>query len=372
MKILQTIRSMKEDSVRYLPEVREYVCTVQQTFSLAMALFFLLHLVVIDILDYSDCKMLDAARWLSLVQMACSILWYVLFKYYIKSRPTHIVGTALCNVLQLLMLLELHYLLYNEYISYTVLVCIILCTSLTIIGYVRFYTVMISTALLLDCVITAMNNVEMLHTRTMKLYFIDNLFILVIAVTINICFTRLKFQEFEKQKQILFLSERDGLTGLLNRKALEACMEKLTREKMMCAMILLDLDNFKKLNDTLGHYAGDRCLCTVSSELQSMFRSTDYVCRLGGDEFVVVMPDIPGPDCVLERARMILERVPHEYPSESGSIRITCSIGIAFSQSDAPNLYKSLYQAADCAMYASKSKGKNSVTIYSEELAAVR
>lgn len=81
----------------------------------------------------------------------------------------------------------------------------------------------------------------------------------------------------KKKQQIVYLSERDSLTKLLNRRALEYLVQKYTNDNTACAMVLLDLDNFKALNDTLGHYAGDECLCAVANELKGVFVETDYI-----------------------------------------------------------------------------------------------
>lgn len=196
------------------------------------------------------------------------------------------------------------------------------------------------------------------------MYIIDTLFIVVIAVVINICFSRLKYQDFAKKQQILYFSERDSLTGLLNRKALEYSVQKHIKNNTLCALILLDLDNFKKLNDTLGHYEGDNCLCAVANALKQLFGQNDCVSRLGGDEFVIFMPHISDIDFVTEKTNAILKNVPRKYPYETGEISITCSIGVAFSKSTQNDLYEKLYKAADTAMYQSKTSGKNAVTIY--------
>ena len=350
MKIGQIINKMKQDAINYHDDIQEYVCITQCTFSACLCLFFLLHIVMISILDFADYQKLNVAIWISFLQMFFSLIWYLLFRYYFSSHKKHILTAAYLNIFQVTTILELQYFFYDDFISYTVIVCIILCTSLTVIGHIRKYLSIITLICISDIIATIIKNYTYIHSYYMHMYIIDTLFIVVIAVVINICFSRLKYQDFAKKQQILYFSERDSLTGLLNRKALEYSVQKHIKNNTLCALILLDLDNFKKLNDTLGHYEGDNCLCAVANALKQLFGQNDCVSRLGGDEFVIFMPHISDIDFVTEKTNAILKNVPRKYPYETGQISITCSIGVAFSKSTQNDLYEKLYKAADTAM----------------------
>ena len=209
----------------------------------------------------------------------------------------------------------------------------------------------------------------------MQMFLVDNLFLLVITTGINFNCSRLRYQAFEKAQQVTRLSERDGLTGLLNRTAFEQAIVPYCSSRTLGAMVLLDLDNFKALNDTLGHFEGDRCLRRVGEVLENVFEDRGYVCRLGGDEFAVFMPNLSDESDVMERTQMLLEQIPQNYPHKTGVISVTCSIGVAYTKMDNRKLdaymYEILYKAADSAMYKSKAKGKNTVTVFAGDLSAL-
>lgn len=368
MSVKRILKKMADDSVHYKQDIKKYVCLTQQVFSLCLFLLFVLHIKVLNVFGFVSCEKLHHALGISTLQVLLSFLGYLAFRYFFKYHPKHVLAAAYINIFQTMMILEVQYYFYDEYMSYTIIICILLCTSLTVIGQIRKYAGLLSTMLIIDVVITVIKHYDISYLQEMKLYFLDNLFIFVIGVGINTCISYLKYQEFENTQKITYLSERDSLTGLLNRKALECSVQKKYDSDKLCAMILLDLDNFKALNDTLGHYEGDNCLCMVANKLKKIFQDTDDVCRLGGDEFVIFISNIGDIDYVMQRAKMILEQVPHKYSHESGDICITCSIGVAFLQQDNANLYEMLYKAADSAMYTSKMSGKNKVTIFSNGL----
>lgn len=367
MNAVQAYKQAKQSTIKYREDIEEHTRVSQQLFSVSLFVFFALHIIIVHLLDFAKCGRLYAAMGISALQMGFCLISYFLFKNYFAVHKKHILTAAHLNILLVIILLELQYFLYDEYLSYTVIICIVLCTSLSIIGHIRKYAAILAVSLSLDIFITIMKNCSLFHTHEMKMYILDNLFVLFIAIGINASISCLKYRGFEKSRQILYLSERDSLTGLLNRKSLECSVEKYSGNNGLCAMILLDLDNFKAVNDTLGHYEGDNCLRATADELKKVFRSTDYVSRLGGDEFTVFIPDIHSIDFVTERANMLLKTIPRSYEHETGTIEVTCSVGIAFLKMDQDDLYERLYKAADSAMYMSKDNGKNMVTVFSNE-----
>ncbi len=363
MNLLHDIRQMRKQSLVFEQDIQEYVCTTQQTFSVCLFLFYAVHILVIYALDYSRCKSLDAAIWISLLQVLLSLLWYFLFKYYFSRFRKHIMIGAYLNIFQVTLILEIQYFFFDEYTSYTVMICIFLITSLTVIGHIWKYLSIITLVTLLDIFATIYKNRSLVHSLYMERYIIDCIFIIMIVCGINFCVTQLKYKEFDKQREITYLSERDGLTGLFNRKALEDFVQRHENHASACALMLLDLDNFKTINDTFGHYEGDKCLCRVADVLTNLFKNHGCICRLGGDEFVIFLPNISDRDTVVNLGQTLLEKIPQEYTCEQGRFSITCSVGIAFSPPAQFSSYEALYKAADSAMYASKSKGKNSLSI---------
>ena len=157
-------------------------------------------------------------------------------------------------------------------------------------------------------------------------------------------------------------AERDGLTGLLNRSATEQHINLSMRSAGTGAMFVIDLDGFKRVNDVLGHLAGDELLRNVADVLRSSFRETDVVGRYGGDEFCAFMAlsDADAREIVARRAAQVVAAV--SAIETSGDIRVGASIGIAISH-DRTSTFYDLLEAADAAMYDSKSAGKGTYTI---------
>lgn len=156
-------------------------------------------------------------------------------------------------------------------------------------------------------------------------------------------------------------AERDGLTGLYNRGAYDALLQEHTQD---VALLLIDVDHFKEVNDEYGHSVGDDVLRRVASTIEHNFRSTDYPCRVGGDEFAVIMTDItPALKHVVEaKIRSIADNL-REAPE--GLPPTTLSIGVAFSGTLSGE--DDIYKAADEALYVVKERGRNGFAFYGEE-----
>lgn len=179
-------------------------------------------------------------------------------------------------------------------------------------------------------------------------------FSLIIMVTTN----RLRCRNYRARMTLEKLSQTDALTGLLNKKAFEACCAAylLSREGASCALLLLDVDDFKQLNDTYGHPAGDELLAEVGAVLLRSCRQTDLVGRVGGDEFAVLLRDIHDPAAV-ERKCEALHRDFAGVRTEAAPVRLRCSIGVAVPDRPAAT-YLELFQQADQALYAVKRAKK--------------
>lgn len=176
---------------------------------------------------------------------------------------------------------------------------------------------------------------------------------------------------YESQQRLKVLAENDNLTGLSNRyyfdKSLRSALSRAERHRTKLALIFIDLDDFKTINDSYGHDIGDEMLKSIAKILQSMMRAGDDVCRLGGDEFAILVHQFEDKQDLINLVDRILERL--RIPQRIGNhdLSISASIGIALfpeSASDAGDLLK----AADLAMYSSKKKGKSKWLFFSNEL----
>jgi len=167
-------------------------------------------------------------------------------------------------------------------------------------------------------------------------------------------------------QQSIEMALYDSLTGLNNRRSLErrlpAMIETARARSAALTMMVLDIDHFKRVNDTYGHDVGDLVLKGFAAQLLETVRSGDLICRLGGEEFVVVMPGVDATEAtrIAERARRTTESRDFGVDGAAGSVSITVSIGLAQWQEGWDPAQ--LYRRADRALYLSKSAGRNCVT----------
>ena len=173
------------------------------------------------------------------------------------------------------------------------------------------------------------------------------------------------------QNRLHELVNHDALTGLPNRRLLNELLEhaikRAERENHQIALLFIDLDRFKAINDSLGHQVGDKLLYEVSRRISHAMRESDVVARLGGDEFLVMMDMINNQADAEHVARKIIHALQIEYIIDGKEIFISASIGISIFPKDG-NDVDSTIKAADMAMYQVKNKGKNNYCFYSAEL----
>ena len=166
----------------------------------------------------------------------------------------------------------------------------------------------------------------------------------------------------------------DALTGLPNRPLVEdranQCLLSAVRTGSPNALLFLDLDRFKNVNDTLGHRAGDDLIRQVANRLQGVMRASDTLARLGGDEFVVLLPDVE-VSMAAEIANRIVATLQDPFVLCGNEVFISCSIGIACAPTDG-DTYEALMGHADAAMYQAKAQGRNTVAVHAERPASQR
>jgi len=175
------------------------------------------------------------------------------------------------------------------------------------------------------------------------------------------------------RERIASLAFSDPLTGLANRTslmpALDQAVQRARRRGSKLAVVFLDLDGFKQINDVHGHDAGDALLIELAGRLRDNLRSSDLVARLGGDEFVVVLEDVPEKAPVQRVADKLLLETVRPYTLPRGQASVTASIGISMFPDDAADA-PALIKHSDMAMYAAKQAGKNCCRFYSAGPAA--
>ncbi|BBO83139.1 hypothetical protein DSCO28_37050 [Desulfosarcina ovata subsp. sediminis] len=174
----------------------------------------------------------------------------------------------------------------------------------------------------------------------------------------------------EMEQEIKRLAYHDPLTNLPNRMLLtdRLNMAKILsdRNQKKVALMMLDIDKFKEINDTLGHHIGDLLLQVVAEKLTGILRKEDTVARFGGDEFVLVLPDQKDVQTALKVARKIINAFRKAVVLEGHALTITSSIGISIYPDHGEDV-DTIMKNADCAMYRAKQAGRNQYHLYNEE-----
>ncbi|UFH60382.1 EAL domain-containing protein [Sulfurovum mangrovi] len=175
-----------------------------------------------------------------------------------------------------------------------------------------------------------------------------------------------------EQKDVLeYQANHDPLTDLPNRQyfnhRLQQEIDDTRKSDKQLALFFIDLDNFKQINDSLGHHVGDRVLVVVSERLKATIRKRDTLARLGGDEFTIIMKDITKMGDAAVLAKHIQETLTQPLQIEDHSLYISCSIGISFYPQDSDRA-NDLISYADAAMYKAKEEGRSNYQFYSYEL----
>jgi diguanylate cyclase (GGDEF)-like protein len=172
------------------------------------------------------------------------------------------------------------------------------------------------------------------------------------------------------REKLEFQSIRDPLTGLFNRRYLEEFLSKeihrATRKRYPVGVIMLDLDHFRNINNTLGHPAGDFALTEIANLLKKMIRASDVACRYGGEEMTLILPESSLEDTgkKAEEIRVAIAKLRLNYKDEQ-LIKVTSSFGVACFPNQGKTV-EEIIQAADIALFQAKANGRNQVIISSE------
>ena len=173
------------------------------------------------------------------------------------------------------------------------------------------------------------------------------------------------------EEQIKHMAQHDSLTGLPNRNLLQdryqQCCHRAEREQRSFAILMMDMDGFKTVNDTLGHDRGDQLLQQVAKRLEHCIRKTDTLCRLGGDEFIMLLGELHQREDATRVAELVLRTLSQPFVLEQNQIaQIGVSIGIALYPTDGATL-EALLKSADIAMYRAKDGGRNRYEFFADQ-----
>lgn len=175
----------------------------------------------------------------------------------------------------------------------------------------------------------------------------------------------------QAETRLAYMANYDSVTGLPNRHLLRERLDRAikheARKHHHLALMFLDLDNFKTINDTLGHDVGDRVLQVVANRLLSCLRDCDTVARIGGDEFVVLVEDMTTMESIAALAQAIIDSLSRPFPLDGHEMFCTVSVGIAIYPNDSESL-DGLMKNADSAMYRAKEQGRNTYRFFTEDM----
>lgn len=216
---------------------------------------------------------------------------------------------------------------------------------------------------------TALNN-ELTNTKNLVIGLVITVCSFLVLVAVIALISKLKYGE--QSKDLANKADTDLLTELNNKIATERKIQEFMNDNpdSQCLMFLFDIDNFKKINDTMGHAFGDEVLRTLGHQLRNEFRVSDIIGRLGGDEFVLFLKNIKS-DEQLEREGIRITNFFHQFRAgDYVKYSATASIGGAVFPRDAKD-FQSLYKVADTALYEAKRRGKNQLVFYGKDLSGV-
>ena len=188
-----------------------------------------------------------------------------------------------------------------------------------------------------------------------------------------VCILRDLTEQQRAQERIHRLAHHDALTGLENRFALNVRLEQqlaaARRQNAPVAVLFIDLDHFKKINDSLGHAAGDKLLVGAAERMKDLLREVDTLARLGGDEFIIVLAGPLTPDSVTGVAVRVVDALSQPYQLGGATAHSGCSVGVALFPDDGEDA-STLIRHADMAMYAAKREGRGNFQFFSPEMNA--
>ena len=209
------------------------------------------------------------------------------------------------------------------------------------------------------------------HIKTLHFAVIDmvnTISFFLISIPLNYSIIKTKLGDIDNQRKIIWQNERDGLTQIYNKDTTTGMIEQrmlFTHEEG--ALMVIDIDDFKGINDQYGHQMGDEAIKFVANCIAGSLRTGDVVGRFGGDEFIVYMVDVNNGKNAVRKAEEFRNKihVSEMIQEEFRNIRCSISVGIALYPKDG-NTYAELFKHADKALYQAKRKGKNQVALYGE------
>lgn len=362
-KITKTVKSLRQIEKENQEEISNQTLQLQRTFSLSIAVLYFLYTASLMLTDWFFWH-----EWYwemsfgLLIAFVAAINWWRLKK--VEDAPNSVVWKANLFLFVLLQIISMTRCFSNSWISYSLTTSTIVATAVVSLHPVS-YTLILASATLSESMIRW--KTQQLPFPAMIYEWLDIFLIFLVTIEIHYLVTALRYRLIEEQSVLRKESILDALTGLYTRKYFERYFQLHYREDELSAMVHLDLDNFKKLNDTLGHKQGDELLIRVAGILRTCIRKTDCVARVGGDEFMIFMGSLSERTNATDRIQQVLDQFPILIQEGTQSVPVSVSIGVVFSIPGKQSSYQELYQRADGAMYQAKRGGKGRAALIQRE-----
>ena len=347
--------TFRSDYRKYYDEVIEFSINTHCKFSFHNTCLFLFYGVGLGFIDIANSL---STRYVCFaISLVSMVVYWVSKRRIIKNRKATVIFYNI-YLFFFLMAITILYFVHPSHMAYTILICSIITTTMTTMHPIYYDLILLAVFLIDNAIHFGFQDVGDL--ADIVGYLVNNTLIYAFSVGINLLVADMKFKEFKQKHFLQNESYHDPLTNIFNRRYVERYVDLHLDGTEEWAMFLMDVDNFKYVNDHLGHEFGDELLCRISDILRNSFRKTDCVARIGGDEFLVLMPKIDDRQLVVEKAKQVLVNFPIELEDINGyqTIEASVSIGIAFGKKGEETSYEEMYRKADGFMYKAKEKGK--------------
>ncbi len=180
------------------------------------------------------------------------------------------------------------------------------------------------------------------------------------------CFVKQMDERVKENRKLFEEARKDPLTKLINKTYSAQLIREAMNRSGSGALFIIDIDNFKSVNDNMGHLFGDEVIVSVANGIKSAFRNQDVVGRIGGDEFIVFVENLSDKEVIKKKAETVCNTIARIYTGENEKVKISASIGISMFPEDAKD-YNDLFKMADHALYFTKNRGKNGYTFFDQE-----
>ena len=359
--MIKFLTSDKHFCSLYECEIKTETLLLQKNFLIFIIVVYGSFIALDALVDWIFHKTVNASSIAGCIEVLIAVLLLFIFRFYIERKQTGVTVFFFISIFQFLLATYIQYTFMPTRSGFYLLILAFVSTSVSVIYHNGLYFTGLAVLMLHDVFYTyqALSSClsEVFHQA------VENLIFLFCAVFINICLTMAKRKEIMSRVRLIEERDTDSLTGLLNRNAAQRSIVQYLGKNSLQALLLLDLDGFKQINDTLGHQMGDILLQEVAKVIGTIFRSSDITARLGGDEFLLFMDNLSSETIPQHKAKLLIDRVSAIAVGHKKKTSVSCSVGIAFTSKHENDSFEELYKKADRALYQSKWNGKACYTV---------